>query len=127
MVAFPVAFIDRFELVAGNLRAFVAEIHGAFRKQSAPFFQKCTVFIPRAAPQAVCHPDTLFFYIVGCRKIPATDTAVHPAGCNEIFIFIHTISDVIRLLQIFPIVLARRSPLIQAERREGKIKKSGWG
>jgi len=90
MVAFPVAFIDRFELVTGKLRAFVAEIHGAFRKQSAPFFQKCTVFISRAAPPAVRHPDTLFFYIVGFRKIPAADPAVHAAGCNKIFIFIHT-------------------------------------
>jgi len=82
----PVTLIEGFQPAAGEVPAFITEPYKSFPNQVAVPAHEYTVSAARQASCAVFPLETFLVQVDFHRQVADTNSAIHPAGGNEIFI-----------------------------------------
>jgi hypothetical protein len=77
-----VPFVDVLQMLAGKIRTFKAKRYLAFGKQTTLFFDVGTVLRTNPTTGTVRDLSSFLGDPMNICQIGATDTAVHPAGCD---------------------------------------------
>jgi hypothetical protein len=84
MVLQPITLIQLFQPLARVACTFKAETELPLTQQRTLVFHMQAIFPPGNTAAAICFMKTLFVYIVFLKLIGNTQTAIHPAGSDEI-------------------------------------------
>jgi len=80
-----VSLIDGFESNTGEITALIAEPDKSFSQQIAAVTHKGAVLTARQAAGTVLPAESLFVQIILHSQIIRTQSAIHPAGSDELF------------------------------------------
>jgi len=80
-----VSFIEGFESNTGEIAALIAKSDKSFSQQITVTFHESTVLTARQTAGTVLPAESLFVQIILHSKIISTQSAIHPAGSDELF------------------------------------------
>jgi len=80
-----VSLIEGFESNTGEFAALITKPDKSFSQQITFITHKCTVLTARQAAGTVLPAESLFVQIILHSQIIRTQSAIHPAGSDELF------------------------------------------
>jgi len=82
-----------FKPLAGEVFAFITELHPSITELRAIAFYINTLLVPDPAATAMGDPSSLPGYTFSISEVSAADSTIHPAGSDEIPILDHQIPN----------------------------------